>query len=72
MIYFSCTLGDCVVLNFFSRGVINSCSLRALPEYVEVSDESHVYITPATTLTAGWGSQWYQCSCTSAEKRREK
>ena len=33
-----------------SRGPIDSCSLRALPERIDVSDESHVYITPATAI----------------------
>ena len=47
-----------------SRGAIDSCSLSALPECVDVSDESHVYITPATMINAAWGSQWYQRSCT--------
>ena len=34
-------------------GAINSYSLHALPEYVEVSDESHVYITPSTAISVG-------------------
>ena len=37
-----------------SRDAIDRCSLRALPECVDVSDESHVYITPATTINAAW------------------
>ena len=44
MIYFPSKLGDCFVLKSVSWGAIDSCGLRPLPEYVDVSDESHVYI----------------------------
>ena len=37
-----------------SWGAIDSCSLRALPGYVDVSDESYVYISPATAINAAW------------------
>ena len=46
--------------------------MRAQQEYVDVSEERHVYITPATVINAAWGSQRYQGSCTHAEKQREK
>ena len=55
-----------------SWGAIDCCSLRALPEYVNDSDESYVNITPATAINAAWDSQWDQRSCTRAENRREK
>ena len=54
---------------FVLWGVIDSCSLRALLAYVDISNESYVYVTPATAINAAWDSQWYQRSCTRAEKR---
>ena len=58
-----------------SRGAIDSCCLRRLPEYVNVRDESHVYVkrtVPAIAINAAWGSQWHQRCSTRVEKRREK
>ena len=61
-----------------SGSVIDSCSLKALPEYVDVSDESRVYIIPATAINQGhnatWYSQWFRAAaqCTRAEMLREK
>ena len=55
-----------------SWGASDSCSLGALPEYVDISDEIHVDITPAAAINGAWDSQWYQRSCTHTEKRREK
>ena len=37
MIYFSYKLGDCLVFKSVSWNASDSCSLRALPEYVETA-----------------------------------